>query len=208
MSTSSETVATPASDGPRYKRRLRNYLIDAGLQVRYTGFIIAVAIVLTAALGWKIFDAVRETSKIISMTGLVDPATAGELQEQFSQADRIVIWGIVGFGIVLVLSIAGAGIWITHKVAGPLYNIARVFGRIRDNHLAPPLRALRKGDELQDFYSAFREMHEALRLRASADAQLLADAIAALEAGGGQASAETLERLRRTKQDKETSLTT
>jgi hypothetical protein len=207
MSTS-DTVASSASDGPKYKRRLRNYLIDASLQVRYTGFIIVVAIVLTAALGWKIFDAVRETSKIISMTGLVDPTTAGELQEQFSQADRVVIWGMVGFGVVLVLSIAGAGIWITHKVAGPLYNIARVLGRIRDNQLAPPLRALRKGDELQDFYTTFREMHEALRARASADAQLLGEVIAALEAAEGATPAAVLERIRQSKRDKETSLST
>jgi hypothetical protein len=207
MSTS-DTVASSASDGPKYKRRLRNYLIDASLQVRYTGFIIAVAIILTAALGWKIFDAVRETSKIISMTGLVDPTTAGELQEQFSQADRVVIWGMAGFGVVLVLSIAGVGIWITHKVAGPLYNIARVLGRIRDNQLAPPLRALRKGDELQDFYTTFREMHEALRARASADAQLLGEVIAALEAAEGATPAAVLERIRQSKRDKETSLST
>src|SRR5262245_34776351 len=115
MSTS-ETAASGTTP-PRYRRRMRNYLIDVGLQIRYTAFIIMVAVFLTAALGYKIYEATQDTSKIIWMTGLVDPASAGELQDQFRSNDRVVLFGIVGFGLLLVLSIAGAGIWITHKVA-------------------------------------------------------------------------------------------
>ena len=61
-----------------------------------------------------------------------------------------------------LLSIFGAGIWITHKVAGPLFSISVICGRVRDNKLSPSLRQLRRGDELQEFYSSFREMYEAL----------------------------------------------
>ena len=89
---------------------------------------------------------------MILWTGLVDPATAQELQTQFAQSDRTVLWGIIGFGIILVLSIGGVGILLTHKVAGPLYKISSFFGRIRDNRLGPAPAKLRKGDELQDFY--------------------------------------------------------
>ena len=89
---------------------------------------------------------------MILWTGLVDPATAQELQSQFAQSDRTVMWGIIGFGIILVLSIGGVGILLTHKVAGPLYKISSFFGRIRDNRLGPAPAKLRKGDELQNFY--------------------------------------------------------
>src|SRR5689334_25441974 len=88
----------------RHKRRLRNYLLDAGLQVRYTAFIIAVAIFLTAVLGYKIYEATRDTSKVIFMTGLVEPTITNELQAQFRANDRIVLFGIVGFGVLLILS--------------------------------------------------------------------------------------------------------
>jgi hypothetical protein len=165
----------------RHQRKLRNYLLDAGLQVRYTAFIIAVAIFLTAVLGYKIWEATRDTSKVIFMTGLVDPSITGELQAQFRANDRIVLFGIVGFGVLLVMSIFAAGIYITHKVAGPLYNMSRICGRVRDNKLSPSLRALRKGDELQEFYSSFRDMYEALRTRVAADVQTLGNAITALE---------------------------
>jgi hypothetical protein len=165
----------------RHQRKLRNYLLDAGLQVRYTAFIIAVAIFLTAGLGYKIYEATRATSTVIVMTGMVDPSITGELEQQFRANDRIVLFGIIGFGVLLVVSIFASGIWITHKVAGPLYNMSRICGRVRDNKLSPSLRALRKGDELQEFYSSFREMYEALRARVGGDIQSLAAAITALE---------------------------
>jgi hypothetical protein len=173
--------ATSGAVPQRHKRRLRNYLLDAGLQVRYTAFIIAVAIFLTAVLGYKIYEATRDTSKVIFMTGLVEPTITNELQAQFRANDRIVLFGIVGFGVLLIMSIFAAGIWITHKVAGPLYSISVICGRVRDNKLSPSLRQLRRGDELQDFYNSFRDMYEALRTRVNTDVQVLSSAITALE---------------------------
>src|SRR5436190_22471462 len=105
--------ATSGGTPLRHKRRLRNYLLDAGLQVRYTAFIIAVAIFLTAVLGYKIYEATRDTSKVIFMTGLVEPAQIKDLKAQFHDNDVVVLYGIIGFGVLLVLSIFAAGIWIT-----------------------------------------------------------------------------------------------
>ena len=73
---------------------------------------------------------------------------------------------------MLVLSISAVGILITHKVAGPLYKISSLFGRVRDNRMSPAPAGLRKGDELQDFYTAFREMHEAVRERVEEDVRV------------------------------------
>jgi hypothetical protein len=193
----------------RHQRKLRNYLLDAGLQVRYTAFIIAVAIFLTAVLGWKIYEATRDTSKAILMTtGIVDPAFTEELQAQFRANDRVILFGVIGFGVLLVLSIFAAGIWITHKVAGPLYNMSRICGRVRDNKLSPSLRALRKGDELQEFYSSFRDMYEALRARAASDVQALGAAIATLEGLNPKPPGlqESLDELRELRRQKESSL--
>src|SRR5262245_14786737 len=98
-------VTAGGSRTPGYKRKWRNYLIDVGLQIRYTAFIILVAVFLTGALGYKIYEATQDTSKIIWMTGLVDPSSAGFLEQQFRSNDRVILLGIVGFGVVLVLSI-------------------------------------------------------------------------------------------------------
>jgi hypothetical protein len=206
-----ETTAPDAgtAPAPKYRRKLRNYLIDVGLQIRYTAFIIMIAVFLTAVLGYKIYDATQDSSKIILMTGLVDPATEAELRTQFRSADRIVLFGVMGFGMVLVLSVAAAGIWITHKVAGPLFSIEGICARVRDNKLAPSLRQqLRRGDELQDFYSTFRDMYEALRTRADRDVQVLGEVIARLEQTGadGGNMRDTVEKLRELRRDKQGSL--
>lgn len=207
MTTLEATSAAPSPNGGKYKRRLRNYLIDVGLQLRYTAAIVIVAVFLTSGLGYMIYQATRDTSKVITMKGIEDPALASELDAQFAAKDRTVLWGIIGFGVVLVVSVTGAGILITHKIAGPLFNIANIVSRVRDNRIGPSLRALRKGDELQEFYTGVREMHEALRRRADDDLRVLAQAIKALEGSEKTPQNEAaLQALRDLRTDKERSL--
>ena len=194
---------------PVYKRKVRNYLLDVGLQLRYTATIVVVAIFLTAGLGFKMYQATRDVSKVILWTSLVDPASADELQSQFANSDRVVLWGIVGFGVVLVLSIGAVGILITHKVAGPLYKIASFFGKVRDNRLGPTPANLRKGDELQEFYGAFKEMHGSLRTRAEDDVRIIGNVVSVLETSAdarAPAVARALEDLRELRKRKEESL--
>jgi len=204
MNTGETAMARPA-----YKRKVKNYLLDVGLQLRYTGAIVVIAIVLTVILGKRIYEATQETSKVILWTGLVDEAVKKELEANFAQGDRTVLLGIVGFGVVLVLSISAVGILLTHKVAGPLYKISSFFGRIRDNRLGPAPAKLRKGDELQDFYLSFRDMHQAVRGRVEDDVRVLEGALAAIEAapeGKSPALQRALDDLRGMQKRKEDSL--
>jgi methyl-accepting chemotaxis protein len=193
---------------PHHKRRLRNFILDVGLQLRYTVFIIAVAVFLTAILGSRIYVATQETTRIVTMTASVDPSTERELQQQFQAKDRVVLWAIAGFGLVLVLSVTAAGIWMTHKIVGPLHNISSVFGRIRDNKIPENLGHLRKGDELQTFHQSLREMYDALRARALRDKEALEKAIAVIEAQPARPAEleQLLEDLRRLLADKAQSL--
>jgi methyl-accepting chemotaxis protein len=198
-----------AAQRPVYKRKVRNYLLDVGLQLRYTATIVVVAIFLTAGLGFKMYQATRDVSKVILWTSLVDPSSADELQSQFANSDRVVLWGIVGFGVVLILSISAVGILITHKVAGPLHKIASYFGRVRENRLGPAPANLRKGDELQEFYGAFKEMHQSLRTRVEDDVRALGNALSVLEASPDARSPNmqrALEELRDLRKRKEESL--
>jgi len=172
---------TKSERATQQKRKLRNYLLDVGLQLRYTVFIIAVAVFLTAFLGYRIYVATQETTRIVTMTAAVEPGVERELRAQFEANDRVVVWGIVGFGVLLVLTVSVAGIWMTHKIAGPLHNIGSAFARVRDNKLPADLGNLRKGDELQAFHAGFREMYDAIRARVVEDTEALDKAIAAIE---------------------------
>jgi len=197
-----------AAAAPKYRRKMRNYLLDVGLQLRYTMTIVIVAVLLTGGLGYKMYQATRDISKVIELSGMADPTIAGELQNQFAASDRWVLWGIIGFGVVLVISIGAVGILITHKVAGPLFKIAAFFARIRDNRFGTLPQRLRKGDELQEFYGSFQDMHQALRQRIEEDARVLGEAVTTLESGsGGTAGAQkALEDLRQLRRRKEESL--
>ncbi|MBN2574945.1 MAG: hypothetical protein JXP73_10320 [Deltaproteobacteria bacterium] len=199
---------TKSEQKQQHKRRLRNYLLDVGLQLRYTVFIIAVAVFLTAVLGSRIYVATQETTRIVALTASVDPATERELVQQFQAKDRVVLWGIAGFGLLLVLTVTAVGIWMTHRIAGPLHNIGSVFARIRDNKLPEDLRNLRKGDELQAFHAGFREMYDAIRARVLRDNEAIEKAIAAIEAQTDRPAEmeQVLEDLRRLRLEKAQSL--
>jgi hypothetical protein len=193
---------------PKHKRKLRNYLLDIGLQLRYTVFIIAIAVFLTAFLGYRIYAATQETTRIVTMTAAVDPSVERELRAQFEANDRVVLWGIVGFGVLLVLTVSVAGIWMTHKIAGPLHNIGSAFARVRDNKLPADLGNLRKGDELQAFHAGFREMYDAIRGRVERDVEVLGKAIAVIERQADRPNElnQALEELRSVQAEKSESL--
>ncbi len=56
-----EASAVRAPAGGRHKRRLRNYLLDSHFQLKYTGYLVAIAVVLSLALGlilWRTSRAV------------------------------------------------------------------------------------------------------------------------------------------------------
>ncbi|MCC6667140.1 MAG: HAMP domain-containing protein [Polyangiaceae bacterium] len=60
-----EAAAAPAQAGGRHQRRLRNYLLDTRFQLKYTSYLVAIAVVLSGSLGyilWKTSDAVLAQS--------------------------------------------------------------------------------------------------------------------------------------------------
>jgi hypothetical protein len=91
-------------------------------------------------------------------------------------------------------------------VAGPLYKISLYHASIRDERLGP-IYALRKGDQLQEFYESFRQMYERLRGRTEQDVESLNQAIAAIEGAGAQGElGRQLEKLRTLRAEKLQSL--
>ncbi|MCU0693318.1 MAG: hypothetical protein MUF54_18160, partial [Polyangiaceae bacterium] len=64
---------------------------------------------------------------------------------------------------VLVTVIGLVGIIFTHKTAGPVYRMSLLHGKVGDGQLRVET-GLRKGDELQDFFSTFVSMVDQLRV--------------------------------------------
>jgi nitrogen fixation/metabolism regulation signal transduction histidine kinase len=106
-----------------------------------------------------------------------------------SQRDSLVkvrkslVFGVVGGISLMVLFVAIAGVYFTHKVAGPIHRMRLLFREVGEGKFSP-YRPLRKGDELQDFFADFSAMVEKLKDRQKEEIKRLDEAIAKAEKAG------------------------
>jgi Na+/H+ antiporter NhaC len=166
-----------------YRRSLRNYLLNVRFQLRFTAVIVLLAAILTGGLGYFVMSKAHEASRLVSVRAM-DPTDelAQQLAQQFASNDKILMIILVSFGFVLSLVLAGYGIVLTHKVAGPLHKITGHLDQIRDGKIGVVYN-LRKGDQLVDFFEHFKGAHDALRERTQEDIALLDKAIGAVGSG-------------------------
>ncbi len=179
-------ASTPAPSAPapsaaaaapgRSARRVRNYLLDTGLQLRLASYLLGVAAVLSVGLGYLLWRAWRETSDILELSATeldasVGPALAGE--------DRVrIVLVAVALALVLVCLLAAAVV-ITHRIAGPAYALGRACRRVADGDLSPP-RPLRARDLLVELGEEVTSMVTALRAREAGERDRLLRAAEAL----------------------------
>jgi nitrogen fixation/metabolism regulation signal transduction histidine kinase len=106
-----------------------------------------------------------------------------ELEQQATEVakqQRTLLIGLIGALSLLVVLIWLAGIVVTHKIAGPVYKMKRMFRQVGEGNLALHER-LRKGDEMQDFFESFDQMLGQLRDRQQTGIEKLDRAIARIE---------------------------
>lgn len=175
-----------------HKRQLRNYLLDPKLQLRYTAMMVVLSALLTAGLGFFWYQQVRETSKTVEVRELaiLDEAGIVELEADMKSKDRQRLLVLVGFGVLFSLIVAGYGIVLTHKIAGPLFKVARYMDQVREGKLGP-VYDIRRGDQLHEFYAHFKEMHSALRGRAQTEVVQLDEFIRTAEQQLAQGAADS-----------------
>jgi nitrogen fixation/metabolism regulation signal transduction histidine kinase len=198
-----------------HRRSIRNYLLDSKLQLRYTLVMVMISSMLVGGLGYIWYSQMRETSKSVEVKALVNmPEEAiQELQDEMASADQLRLLVLVGFGLLFAIVVAGGGIMLTHKVAGPLFKITRYMAEIKEGRLGP-VYDLRRGDQLRDFFDSFKQMHSALRASVEADVAVLNEVIQSTESHLAQLGAESgssdleghLEALRELRDQKDASL--
>lgn len=118
--------------------------------------------------------------------------------ELYEVASRILhlhsyFWPTALLGLVVV---AVHSIWVSHKIAGPLYRFKLMFKAVKDGNLPIPAM-LRKGDYLLGEMDVINEMIESLRDRIAEIQQehaLLAEAISELKEVVSSGSNEEIER--------------
>jgi hypothetical protein len=178
----------------QHKRQLRNYLLDARYQMRFTLFMVAVCALLMSGLGYMVMRKADAATKIaiaqvetkattLIAAGKDADKVLAETAEEVVHLDarrRLLGWVLVGTGFLLCAGLFFYGIKMTHRVAGPLHKVSTYLDKVKDGKF-DKVWGLRKGDHLVEFYEHFREAHEALRQGQEADVDRLRDVIASVE---------------------------
>jgi methyl-accepting chemotaxis protein len=237
-----EAAAANPTAGGRHQRRLKNYLLDPHFQVKYTSYLVLIALALSVGLGsliWRTSNSViaesanavrqgeevvargkevvsesQKVSLVVQMNIVKDPVysdnpalleafkadaakqderlkaqqdqlvkQAGNLKQQaveLAARQKAMLWTLCGGLTLLVVLIGGAGIIVTHRVAGPIFKMRSNLRAVAEGHLRVPT-PLRKGDELVEFFEAYRTMVISLRERQEGEVKKLVKAITTLE---------------------------
>jgi hypothetical protein len=178
-----QMAAPPAGSAgaarPHYKRSLRNYLIDAPMQLRFASYLVLVASVLALLLGWQLWTAFREANRLLA---LGDSGADEAIAALVAREDRTrMLWLGGAFG-GLVVCLMGFGLVVTHRVAGPALVIARTCRQVGQGLLRRP-RPLRQGDLLVALSRDVAGMVDAVRAREEAERTALVEAAAQLSRG-------------------------
>lgn len=173
--------------GTRHDRRWSNLLLNRRFQLKYTGMIVGLSMVISLGLGTFLARQIHENTRMLQLESELDP-----LMEQVAARDLEVIGAMVASLVAFNLLLAIGGLVVTHRLAGPIFVFRRHLEALRDGRL-PVMRALRRGDEFSELLQTLEQAVSAVEARARRDADLLARARAALEAGRDDALGTELE---------------
>jgi methyl-accepting chemotaxis protein len=153
------------------RRRLRNYLIDSSLQLRFATYLLAVACALSLGLGYLLWNAYRESSRLVA---LGDPRVDEALAAILAREDRQrMVWLAAALAVV-VLCLLVFAVVVTHRVAGPALALARICRAVGEGDLSRP-RTLRRRDLLVHLADEINVMIEGLAGREAAESVTLAE---------------------------------
>ncbi|HEY4057016.1 MAG TPA: hypothetical protein VGM39_10420, partial [Kofleriaceae bacterium] len=101
--------------------------------------------------------------------------------DRLERGRMLILWVLIGTGLLLVMGLAVYGIKMTHKVAGPLFKVSLYLAKMREGRF-DKVWNLRKGDQLVDFYEHFKTAHAGVVQMQKDDIAKLKAVVAAAEA--------------------------
>lgn len=160
--------------GPRrpYKRSMRNYLINRRFQLKWIGAILVLTALVFGTLGYYIYwfekNASEQLMASMSESTAIGPIEGYDSEDMaimdtlLTESDSNVLWVLLGAGSTLVLLLAGIGIVLTHKIAGPIYALGRSMESVAGGNWRS-VRGVREGDEFQELAAQWCDLVGGLR---------------------------------------------
>ena len=119
----------------KYKRH--TYLIKTGLQLRYMGILVACMLTVAMGVGWIIYH--TSWKQIVNTPDL----SLDKLYLIFESVNSQLVWWILAFIVIIAI----ISIFVSHKIAGPVYRLEESTKLIASGDLTHKVH-LRQGDEL------------------------------------------------------------
>ena len=134
-------------------RRRKKYIVHKKVQYKYAILTVAMLVLYTMVLLAAIFA----PSIVIFISEDVPLSARAEAANAFLLLNRYMWPGIAA----IILLFGAVSIFITHRVAGPLFVIERMINQIAGGNLSTRIK-LRKGDDLIEFEQSMNRMAEKL----------------------------------------------
>jgi len=150
----------------KVKNRRRKLIISSGLQLRYVGGVLFAMLFVSLVVGYFIYQNIWNVLLNESRYNDWSPF----LNAVKDQTDRQIFFG-VAISIVLMMIVS---VYMSHKIAGPLYRLKKCFRDVAKGDLSFEMR-LRKGDELMDLVDDFNGMLRNLKGMVDTDRQKVRD---------------------------------
>ncbi|MBF0297512.1 MAG: HAMP domain-containing protein [Oligoflexia bacterium] len=143
-----------------YKRYLKNLIINPKFQFKYLLWVNLGGIILTILYTIVFYVYIRENYQLlVEMVDMTDAAR----NLLYSELNKIIFYLIAcAFFFLIVITIWG--VFISHKVAGPLYKLKKVINEIKNGDVNQRVY-FRENDEFKDVATAFNEMLDYLQKR-------------------------------------------
>jgi signal transduction histidine kinase len=128
----------------------KQYLIDRRFQLQWMGKIFLLMTAVSIIVGWTIYYAVWDATTT-QLKGLVAQAilTQSQVLPISSTIKSSIALGLITRGLILVCILAVLSIFLTHRIAGPIYKIKKTIRLIYDGRSSERV-VLRDHDEFKD----------------------------------------------------------
>ncbi len=192
----------------RYKRKMTNMLVDSRFQLKYTLFLVLVSLAVFSVLGWLYYSERQTTTELMEIDANVGKlleqggaapgidaeyakAFDADIEEDTASRDTRTSVAMLAAVAGLVLILMMAGIWLTHKVAGPLYALSRFMEAAQEGRWKD-IRAFRKGDEFLYLAEQFQKLAGRIQERHKQELVSLLETAQSLSEGKSQEAARKL----------------
>ncbi|MFA5518562.1 MAG: hypothetical protein WDA74_04840 [Spirochaetota bacterium] len=170
----------------------KNYLIDKGFQLRTAfsilGIVAIISLLIIASISagvvynnekinniYEIEDSIFNLMQAANIESNTDDEYLKTMSllvkrhesnldtiDQIASYNRYLLIALVFFVLIQWIVLFIMLIRITHRISGPVYVMSEYFNEIIEGKI-PEIRPLREKDELQDFYSLFKEFVDTLK---------------------------------------------